>query len=56
MNCPKCDRHVSWTSDDWRGYQMAMTVEGISPLREPEAYQAMFTAFLAALASEHCRP
>ena len=54
MNCPKCGQHVPWTSDDWRGYQMAMTVEGISPRREPIAYSAMFDAFLLTIAAEHC--
>ena len=56
VSCPNCDRHVPWTSDDWRGYQMAMTVEGISPRREPVAYSAMFDAFLLTIAAEHCPP
>ena len=56
VNCQKCGRHVPWTNDDWRGYQMAMTVEGISPRREPVAYSAMFDAFLLTIAAEHCPP
>ena len=54
VSCPNCDRHVPWTSDDWRGYQMTMCVEPISPSQEPEAYEAMFQAFLGAMRSEHC--
>lgn len=52
--CPSCGARVSWTNDDWRSYQLAMTVDGISPSREPDAYAAMFQAFLDRLASEHC--